>query len=86
MTTLLLPIGPRLWTPELWTPDDAEEADENYMMACPDCAVELGEAHKDGCDVERCSACGGQRLSCDCADHDPRKSKWTCEWPVRSSE
>ena len=36
---------------------------------CHDCAVIKGQFHVPGCDVERCPACGGQAIGCDC-DYD----------------
>ena len=33
---------------------------------CGDCAVEEGEIHWYGCDMEVCPFCGYQLLSCDC--------------------
>jgi hypothetical protein len=50
-------------------------------MNCPDCNVEPGEEHQPGCDVERCSVCKGQFISCGHDDHDPSKTKWDGEWP-----
>ena len=58
------------------------------LSQCHDCGVAPGEVHKSGCDVERCSICGGQTLVCrGCPDaegntkHDPAFARWTGIWP-----
>ena len=51
------------------------------LVSCHDCGVRPGLAHERGCDVERCSACGGQRLQCECSHHDPAFARWTGNWP-----
>jgi len=48
---------------------------------CPECDAVPGQVHKAACDVERCSACGWQRVRCRCETHDNRFARWTGFWP-----
>lgn len=41
---------------------------------CHDCGVSPGDKHIEGCDIERCSTCNGQALSCVC---DSPRETWT---------
>lgn len=43
---------------------------------CPDCGVQMGESHLDGCSIERCSVCGDLRVNCSCKDHDKVFAQW----------
>lgn len=54
---------------------------KEYLRVCPDCSANPGQRHLKNCDVERCSVCGGQRLSCKCIGHDKDFAKWTGIWP-----
>lgn len=48
---------------------------------CHDCGVLPGTPHKKNCDVERCSVCGSQYISCRCKGHDRKFARWTGFWP-----
>lgn len=51
------------------------------LTNCPDCDTRPGQQHKPGCDVERCSVCGDQRISCGCDGHDSAFARWTGFYP-----
>jgi len=63
------------------------DTDTKPRKTCPDCACGIGEEHSENCDVQRCSGCGGQRLSCFCGEdgkkdkHDFSKTTWSGFWP-----
>jgi hypothetical protein len=44
---------------------------------CPDCQVEPGVEHLDGCDWATCLQCGGQRLMCGPDGHAVGRDVWT---------
>jgi hypothetical protein len=58
-----------------------------YMKreTCPDCGCKTGEPHKNECDIEHCSVCKGQRLTCECENHDPLRSVWTGAFPIQKN-
>lgn len=35
-------------------------------LGCPNCKVEIGEVHVDGCSLEICAYCGDQAIKCHC--------------------
>src|SRR6266446_2888325 len=79
-----------------WVRDSEREANvkgAKYMSVqplapCPTCGVAAGEKHQDGCDVETCAYCGGQRITCGACIGHPRARRarlpWTGEWPGRA--
>jgi hypothetical protein len=56
---------------------------ELKITNCNDCGAKPGKRHKEGCDVARCTACGGQDISCDCDEPSkkPKMQVWTGIWP-----
>lgn len=66
--------------PPQWLLDGlyAEEK-ETSLRNCPDCGVQPGSGHREGCDVARCLNTGIQRLQCDCGKCGD--DIWTGFWP-----
>lgn len=52
---------------------------------CPDCQVDVGEAHDNGCDVAQCLMFGEQRLMHELEgtneEHNCGRDVWTGRWP-----
>lgn len=47
-----------------------------YQKHCPDCGVQVGELHNEGCDIPLCTQCGIQLLQCE--EHQQiGNSSWT---------
>lgn len=60
----------------------ANKNHEQELTDCHDCGASPGEIHEVGCDVERCSVCGHQFLSCPHDEgHDRQFARWTGLWP-----
>src|SRR5262245_6500080 len=56
--------------------------DAMTTTSCHDCGARPGERHRHDCDVERCSNCGRQRVSCGCPGRlRRRRLPWTGEFP-----
>lgn len=50
-------------------------------LNCPDCRTEIDQPHVSGCDIERCSICKGQWISCGHKTHNPKEERWMGIWP-----
>ena len=48
---------------------------------CRDCGARIGKPHENGCDVARCTICGGQDLSCNCGKKKRPMEIWDGVWP-----
>jgi hypothetical protein len=52
---------------------------------CGDCGARPGRVHHHGCDVEKCPACMGQSIACDCiwAGEEHLREEWIEELEER---
>jgi len=53
---------------------------ENELEKCPNCSVAPGQPHLADCDIERCSICGAQAVSCN-HKGDKGFQRWTGIYP-----
>ena len=51
------------------------------LDTCPGCKSKAGQQHKLNCDIERCSCCGSQYITCGCENHDGAFARWSGFWP-----
>lgn len=59
-------IKGKLYTPILFGEEEDAWGDVEEDDRCGDCGCAVGQQHFENCDIERCSACGLQFISCDC--------------------
>lgn len=55
--------GDEKWDDPSFIPEEWKEITD---LPCHDCAAIRGQYHCEGCDVEVCARCSGQRLGCPC--------------------
>jgi len=51
------------------------------QTSCPDCGVKVHQTHLRGCDIERCTKCGTQRISCLCKVKGKNREVWSGIFP-----